>query len=99
MKSTPSLPTRNHFEILSNICDFETALPDVQNSEKSIPVPASIPVPKVRKSKWEKALPKKYHIATTEQSLHSLKLKVEIETIDTSVMRLTKSVYCRMGGI
>ena len=91
VKSTPSLPTCNRFEILSNICDFETTLPDMQNSEKSIPVPASVSVPKVRKSKWEKALPKKYHIATTEQSLHSLKLKVEIETIDTSEWR---SVTC-----
>ena len=85
------LPTSNCFEILSNICDFETILPDVQNSEKLIPVPASIPVPKVRKSKWEKALPKKYHITTAEQSLYSLKLKVEIETIDTLEWR---SITC-----
>ena len=89
MKSTPSLSTSNHFEILSNICDFETALPDVQTSEKSISIPISIL--KVQKSKWEKALPKKYHIATAGQSLHSLKLKVKIETIDTSERR---SVTC-----
>ena len=87
----PLLSTSNCFEILSNICDFETILPDVQVSKKSIPVPASIPVPKVRKSKWEKTLPKKYHIATAEQSLYSLKLKVVIETIDTSEW---KSVTC-----
>ena len=48
----------------------------------SIPVP--IPIPKIRKPKWEKALPKQYVIATAEQSLTSLKLKVEIETMDTS---------------
>ena len=87
----PLLSTSNHFEILSNICDFETVLPDVQVSERSIPVPASVPVPKVQKSKWEKTLPKKYHIATVEQSLYSLKLKVKIETIDTSER---KSVTC-----
>ena len=87
----PSLSTSNRFEILSNICNFKTVLPDVQVSEKLIPVPASIPVPKVRKLKWEKTLPKKYHIATAEQSLYSLKLKVEIETIDTSEW---KSVTC-----
>ena len=63
----------------------------MQISERLIPVPASVPVSKVRKSKWEKTLPKKYHIATAEQSLYSLKLKVEIETIDTSER---KSVTC-----
>ena len=63
----PSLSTRNHFEILTNKCDFENTLPDVQTPKEAIPV--SVPIPKIRKSKWEKALPKQYVIATTEQSL------------------------------
>ena len=66
-------------------------LPDVQNPEKQIPVPIPATTPKIRKSKWEKALPKKYFIATVEQSLTSLKLKVEIETIDTLEW---KSITC-----
>ena len=81
----PLLSTSNCFEILSNICDSETIVPDVQKPEKQIPIP--ITALKIRKSKWEKALPKKYFIATTEQSLMSLKLKVEIEMIDTSEWR------------
>ena len=81
----PLLSTSNCFEILSNMCDSETILPDVQKPEKQIPVPVT--APKIRKSKWEKALPKKYFIATAEQSLTSLKLKVEIKTIDTLEQR------------
>ena len=56
-------------------------LPDMQKPERQTPVPVT--TPKIQKLKWEKALPKKYFIATVEQSLTSLKLKVEIETIDT----------------
>ena len=85
VKGTPSLSTSNRFKILSNICDSETILPDMQKPEKQIPVP--ITAQKIQKSKWEKALPKKYFIATMEQSLMSLKLKVEIETIDTLEQR------------
>ena len=56
--------------------------PDIQNPEE-IPIPAPIIIPKIWKLKWEKVLPKQYFIATVEQSLNSLKLKVEIETTDT----------------
>ena len=80
------MSTHNHFEILTNKCDFKDALPDVQTPKEVIPVsvPVSVPILKIQKSRWEKALPKQYVIATTEQSLTSLKLKVEIETMDTS---------------
>ena len=61
----------------------------MQKPEKQTPVPVT--TPKIQKSKWEKALPKKYFIATVEQSLTSLKLKVEIEMIDTSER---KSLTC-----
>ena len=66
-------------------------LPDMQIPEKPIPTPIPVSIPKIWKSKWEKALPKKYYIATTEQSSNSLKLKVEIEMIDTSEWR---SITC-----
>lgn len=105
MKNTPSLSTCNRFEILSNICDSETNLPDVQNSE-SIPSPIPVPIspptptnPKVRKPKWEKALPKKYTIAAGEEKSTSLKLKVEIETTDTAEKKsVTSLVDCGATG-
>ena len=63
----------------------------MQKPEKQIPIPTPVTALKIWKSKWEKALPKKYFIATAEQSLTSLKLKVEIETIDTLE---SKSITC-----
>ena len=63
----------------------------MQKPEKQIPIPVPATAPKIQKLKWEKALPKKYFIATVEQSLISLKLKVEIEMIDTLEW---KSVTC-----
>ena len=92
----PSLSTRNRFEILTNICDFENTLPDVQTPKEAIPASVPIPISKIRKPKWEKALPKQYVIATAEQSLTSLKLKVEIETIDTSERN---SVTCLVNSL
>ena len=44
-------------------------------------------VPKVWKLKWEKALPEKFIITTTEVTPNSLKLKVEIKTTDTAEKR------------
>ena len=94
MKSTPSLSSYNRFEILTNICDFETNPADVQKSEQTPnPLPISVPIPtlplRTRKPKWEKALPKSYIIAAMEENPTSLKLKVEIKTTDTAE---TKSV-------
>ena len=65
----------------------ETNLPDVQNPEKTINLPlapAATPmIPRIWKPKWEKALPEKYTILAIGES-NSLKLKVELETTDTS---------------
>ena len=96
-KGIPLLSTCNHFKILSNICDSETTLPDVQNSENTpakvsentlakvpIPIPVSTPAaPRVQKPKWEKTLPKGYTITATGENFTSLKLKVKIETTST----------------
>ena len=93
MKSTPSLPSCNHFEVLADICDSKTITSDVQkpisvhNPDivlKSPPIPTPTTSPRVQKSKWEKALPKTLTIATIEGVSTSLNLKVEIETIDTA---------------
>ena len=82
----PSLSTCNHFEILSNIQDSETKLPDVQKPEKTIKpllAPPITPITlKVQKPKWEKALPKRYTISVIGES-NSLKLKVELKTTGT----------------
>jgi len=93
VKSTPLLSTCNRFEILANICDSETVLSDVQNPENtpnsdlvlgSALTCTSDMTPKARKPKWERSLPKAYTIASTEGNSNSLKLKVEIETTDTT---------------
>ena len=90
----PSLSSYNCFEILTNICDFETNPADVQKSKQTLnPLPVSVPIPtlplRTRKPKWEKALQKSYIIVAMEENPTSLKLKVEIETTDTAE---TKSV-------
>ena len=81
------LSTHNCFEILSNIHDSETPLPDVQRLEGTL-FPAITPLPiltlKVQKPKWQKTLPKVLTIAAAEGISTSLRLKVEIETIDTA---------------
>ena len=95
MKNTPSLSTCNHFEILSNIIDSEDNILDVQTLEqtlKSPPIPKLIPVAsKIQKRKWEKTLPEKYDISAVGES-NSLKLKVELETTDTSERKSVNSL-------
>ena len=82
MKNTPSLSTYNCFEILSNIIDSEADIPDVQTLKQTLnpsPVPElTFATPKVRKQKWEKAMPESYRISAIGES-NSLKLKVKLE--------------------
>ena len=64
----------------------------MQKSEQALnPPPVSVPVPtlslRMQKPKWEKVLPKSYIIMATEENPTSLKLKVEIETMDTAEMK------------
>ena len=61
----------------------------MQKSEQTPnPPPISIPIPtlplRTQNPKWEKALPKSYIIVAMEENPTSLKLKVEIETMDTA---------------
>ena len=88
----------SRFEILTNICDFETNPADMQKSEQTPnPLPVSIPIPtlplRMWKPKWEKVLPKSYIIAAMEENPTSLKLKVEIKTMDTVVMSILELCY------
>ena len=58
--------------------------------------PPSIPMsalmtPKVQKPKWERALPESYTISVIGES-SSLKLKVELETMDTSERKSVNSL-------
>ena len=48
-------------------------------------------IPRVQKPKWEKALPEKYTISAIGES-NSLKLKVELETMDTSERKSVNSL-------
>ena len=98
------MSTCNHFEILTNICDSKTVSSDVQKPKETPtlalvlgPAPKQIPImtPRIWKLKWEKILLKAYTIASVEGGTNSLKLKMEIETMDTaqrrSVMTLVDS--------
>ena len=97
----PPLSTYNRFKVLANISDSKTVPLDVQKLEE-LPIPILTPTllpPKKQKPKWEKALPEKFTIATTEGTPNSLNLKVEIETTDTAEKRsITALVDSRVTG-
>ena len=91
----PSLPTYNRFDVLAiQECNetVETVEEAVQNSEPpSIPTPSTLR-PRDTRPKWERRLPSKFVIATTEGSPSSLKLKVELETTDTAEVKSVNSL-------
>ena len=95
VKNTPSSSTCNRFEILSNIIDSEADILDVQTLKQApTPSPAPKPVlatPKPRRQNWEKAMPESYCISAVGES-NSLKLKVELETTDTSERKSVNSL-------
>ena len=71
---------------------------DMQKVENLTPIPTPL-IPKVQKPKWEKALLEKFIIAAMEETLNSLKLKVEIETTDTAEKRsITALIDSRATG-
>ena len=71
---------------LSNMSRME-ALPSVTSSVQT------------RCPKWEKSLPQKFVIAATEENPTSLKLKVEIETMDTAEKKsISALVDCGATG-
>ena len=95
MNSLPSLPTYNHFNVLSIQESNETVKTIdkvVQNSE-SLPSPTpTSPLRPNSQLKWERKLLSKFIVAATEGTANSLKLKVELETIDMAEIKSTKAL-------
>ena len=87
MNCMPSLSSDNRFNVLymENTNDIEMENQDVQKPEVSptSTLTADFGV-KTHHPKWEKLLPQKFIIAAMEEKPTSLKLKVEIETMDTA---------------
>jgi hypothetical protein len=94
----PSLPTHSHFDVLS-IQSIETVEITEEVMQDTAPPPPSLPnCPKPR-PKWERRLPSKFVIAATEGSPTSLKLKVELETMDTAEIKSVNAlVDCGATG-
>ena len=92
VNSMPPLSTCNCFKILSNINDSKASLPDMQNLEEILkPSPFQNKLPQFWKPKWEKTLPEKCIILAAGES-NSLKLKIELETMDTSERKAVNSL-------
>ena len=63
------------------------------------PAQIQIVIPRIWKPKWEKALPGKYIISAVGEKAASLRLKVEIKTMDTAERRnITSLVDSRATG-
>jgi hypothetical protein len=96
------LPTHNCFDVLS-IQDSNETLEIVdkvmQNSEPLLfPTLTSLLCPNFC-LKWERKLPSKFIIAATEGKANSLKLKVELETMDTAEIKSANAlVDCGATG-
>ena len=87
MKSTPSSSAYNQFSVLS-VDD----IPEIDEPvEKAKDVPNPEPVRQFR-PRWERKLPQRLVIASTEDEPRSLKLKVSIETTDTAEVKSVNSL-------
>jgi hypothetical protein len=87
VKSTPSPSTHNRFSILS--VDSIPEIYEPVETPKDVPTPE--PVRQFR-PRWERSLPAKLVIASTENEPKSLKLKVSIETTDTAEVKSVNSL-------
>jgi len=87
VKSTPSLSTYNRFAVLS-----VDSIPEIDESVEQIKdVPKMEPVRHFR-PRWERSLPARLVISSTEEEPRSLKLKVSIETTDTAEVKSVNSL-------
>jgi len=88
----PSLSYHNHFYFLPTCSINETVEPsiDVQNPMSDLIVVPS-EKPWNRHPKWERQLPHKLVIASAEDGLTPLKLKVELETTNTGEVKSVNS--------
>jgi hypothetical protein len=87
VKSTPSPSNYNRFSVLS-----VDSIPEIDESvEPTKDVPKTEPVRCFRPC-WERSLPKRLVVASTEDEPRSLKLKVSIETTDTAEVKSVNSL-------
>src|SRR5271168_4026969 len=90
VNSTPSLPAYNRFNVLDihesneTIETVETAVQNFESLPTTFPHFPQYPAPR---PKWERPLASKFVIAAMEESSTSLKLKVELETMDTAEVK------------
>ena len=101
MNSTPPLYSHNRYACLS-VDKIPTSSPDkpdyAKDVQETIPPPPTQRCDHVRRTRWEKRLPKKYIISS--DSSNSLDIDVEIETTDTGVKHKTKAlVDCGATGL
>jgi hypothetical protein len=95
VNSLPSLPTHNHFDVLSIQESIETVetidkvMQDLQPSPKLTPTSL---LHLNSQPKWEKKLPSKFITAAMEGITNSLKVKVELETMDTAKVKSTSAL-------
>ena len=102
MNCMPLLSSYNHFDVLyiENTNDIEMENQDMQKPEvSSTSAPMADFGVQTCHPKWEKLLPQKFIIAAMEKKPTSLKLKVEIETMDTAEKKsITSLVDCGATG-
>jgi hypothetical protein len=87
VKSTPSSSTHNRFSVLS--------VDNIPEIDESVETPKNVPTPEPARQfhpRWERSLPAKLVIASTENEPKSLKLKVSIETTDTAEVKSVNSL-------
>jgi hypothetical protein len=97
----PSLPTHNYFDVLSIESNetIETIDKIVQDPEPSSPPTLTSLFHPKSCLKWERRLPSKFVIADTEGKTNFLKLKVELETMDTAEIKSANAlVDCGATG-
>ena len=95
MRSTPPLQSSNRYACLE-IKEYIDHSPDMPE----LPVVQKKPTePKVRRWKWERTLPKEFHLASTSRNW-SLQLEVQLQTTDTREEKSTTALLdCRATGL
>ena len=84
----PSLSSHNHHSVLYNYTINYIAVDTIEDMQSpQLPLAPHKPHPK-----WERWLPSKLVIASTEDNLTSLQLKVKIETTDTAEVKSVLSL-------
>ena len=91
VKSTPSLPTSNRFSVLP--VDSITGIDESVETVLVVQPPERVRTQRTYRPKWERRLPSKLVIASTEKSTKkSLNIRVSIETTDTGEVKSLSSL-------